>query len=273
VSRVGGIFFQLSPQARDMRVDRSAAHCSTGAPDLFQQLDPGGDGSTPPHQRQQQPELGTCDLDRLTSPKNRPGCGLYENASELDGAGEAGCSTGGQPARPLQQLLHAGNQLPHNRGIAMSSSVGLSERAVSLSVLQSWHVYLEFVHHGPDLRLSRADVTCGVVIQRAIELKARLFLVIDDENSRIASSCRTALRPALPSRAGAVMMCVGTGMSDATPTETELLEGYDRTGQRREEQIGSGMLLSIREERDLWYEASERGGSREHFVTRLVFQS
>jgi hypothetical protein len=62
-------------------------------------------------------------------------------------------------------------------------------------------------------------------------------------------------------------------MSDATPTETELLEGYDRTGLRRGEQIGSGMLLSIREERHLWYEAKERGGSREHFVTPLVFQS
>jgi hypothetical protein len=33
------------------------------------------------------------------------------------------------------------------------------------------------------------------------------------------------------------------------------------------------MLLSIREERHLWYEAKERGGSREHFVTPLVFQS
>jgi hypothetical protein len=275
MSRIGGIFFQLSPQACDMRIDRSAAHRSTSTPYLFQQLDPGGDGSTPPHQRQQQPEFGTCDLDRLTPPKNGPGCRLYQNVSELDGAREASCSTGGQPACPLQQLLDPGNQLPHNRGIAMSSSVALTERAVSLSVLQRRHVYLELVHHWPDLRLSlaRADVSCSVVIQRAIELKARLFLVIDDENSRNASSCGTAPRPALPSRAGAVMMCVGIGMSDATPTETELLEGYDRTGLRREEQIGSGMLLSIREERDLWYEAKERGGSREHFVTPLVFQS
>ena len=258
-----------------MRVDRSAAHRSTGAPDLLQQLDPGGDGSTPSHQRQQQPELGTCDLDRLTAPKNRPGCGLYENASELDGAREAGCSTGGQPACPLQQLLDPGNQLPHNRGIAMSGSVALSEGAVTLSVFQRRHFHLELVHHGPDLWLSLAggDVSCGVVIQRAIDLKARLFLVIDDENSRNASSCRTALRQALPSRAGAVMMCVGTSMSDTTPTETELLEGYDRTGLRREKQIGSRMLLSIREVRDLWYEAKERGGPREHFVTPLVFQS
>jgi hypothetical protein len=275
VSRIGGIFFQLSPQACDMRVDRSAAHRSTGAPDLLQQLDPGGDGSTPPHQGEQQPEFGTGDLHRLTPPKNRPGCRLYENASELDGACEAGCSTGGQPACPLQQLFDPGNQLPHNRGIPMSSSFALSERAVSLSVLQRRHVYLELVHHGPDLRLSlvRADVSWGVVIQRAIKLKARLFLVVDDENSRNASSCGTALRPALPSRAGAVMMCVGTGMSDATPTGTELLDGYDRTGLRREKQIGSGMPLSIREVCDLWYEAKERGGSREHFVTRLVFQS
>jgi hypothetical protein len=258
-----------------MRVNRSAAHRSTSAPDLLQQLDPGGDGSAPPHQGEQQPEFGTCDLDRLTPPKNGAGCRLYQNVSELDGAREAGCSTCRQPACPLQQLLDPGNQLPHNRGIAMSSSVALTERVVGISVLQGRHVYLELVHHWPDLRLSlaRADVSCGVVIQRTIELKARLFLVVDDENSRNASSCGTALRPALPSRAGAVMTCVGTGMSDATPTETELLEGYDRTGLRREEQIGSGMLLSIREERDLWYEVNERGGSREHFVTRLVFQS
>jgi hypothetical protein len=85
----------------------------------------------------------------------------------------------------------------------------LSHRAVTLSVLQRRHVYLELVHHWPDLRLSlaRADVSCGVMIQRAIELKARLFLVVDDENSRNASSCGTALRPALPSRAGTVIMC------------------------------------------------------------------
>lgn len=258
-----------------MCVDRSAAHRGTSTPHLFQQLDPRGDGSTAPHQRQQQSEFGACDLDRLTPPENRPCCRLHKNASELDGAREASCSTGGQPACPLQQLLDPGDQLPYNRGIPMSGPVAMGERAGAIRLLQRRHIHLELVHHRPDLRLrlDSADVSCGGVIERTVELEARLFLVIDDENSRNASIVQDSAAAALPTRAGAVMMCVGTGMSDATPTATELLEGYDRTGLRGEKQIGSGMLLSILEVRDLRYEAKERGGPREHFVTRLVFQS
>jgi hypothetical protein len=55
-------------------------------------------------------------------------------------------------------------------------------------------------------------------------------------------------------------------------TQTELFEGYDRTGGRREKQIRSGMLLSILEARDRWYELKTTAGGRQDSVTRGLFQ-
>ena len=71
--------------------------------------------------------------------------------------------------------------------------------------------------------------------------------------------------------AGAVRRRLRVGMTGATPTVTELLEGYDRMRLRREEQIGSGMPLSIPEVRDLWYEAEKCGWPGELFVTHWCF--
>jgi hypothetical protein len=265
VTRIGGIFFQLSPQSCDVCVDSSAAYRRASTPHLAQELDPRGDGPTTPHQGQQEPELGAGDLHRLTTAKNRPCCWLQENASELDRSREATRSAGGEPASSLQQLLDPSDQLPHNRDITMSSAVAraMSRSASAIPILLRRHVYLELVNDGMDFRISLdcADVLCGGGVIEGAELEAGLLLVVDDENSRNASIVHdsAAASAANGSGSGQVMCVAATGMSDATPTATELLDGYDRTGLRGEKQIRSGMLLSIPEVRDLGYEPKAPG--------------
>lgn len=62
-------------------------------------------------------------------------------------------------------------------------------------------------------------------------------------------------------------------MAATTPSEAVLFERYDRLGRRGEEQIGSGMLLSILEVRDRRYETETEEPRVGDFVTRGVFQN
>ena len=93
-----------------------------------------------------------------------------------------------------------------------------------------------------------------------------LVLVIDDEDSRNTSG--TSVRVS-----GGKATSADLGMSAATPTETELLGGYDRVRRRDEEQIGSGMLLRVREVQLLRYEVRNVRGGGGDFVTPPVFQN
>ena len=97
-------------------------------------------------------------------------------------------------------------------------------------------------------------------VVRQSRLSRRAFIV-DDENSRSASNVGGDSRqePEGSTRSGdpgcgGQATSVDTGMAATTPSQAGLLECYDRECCRDEEQIGSGMLVSIPEARDRWYE-------------------
>jgi hypothetical protein len=92
-----------------------------------------------------------------------------------------------------------------------------------------------------------------------------LVLVIDDEDSRNTSG--TSVRVS-GGKATSRTRYVG---SDTT--RTELLRGYDRVRRLDEEQIGSGMLLSIPELQVLRYEARNAGQEAEISSHRRCFKT
>jgi hypothetical protein len=103
--------------------------------------------------------------------------------------------------------------------------------------------------------------TRGVLRLRLLRNRGRVaagfILVVYDQNSRIASIVggQRCGRSAGSTRSGGPgcggqATSVNTGMAVTTPTEADLLEGYDRSSPRGEKQIGSGMLLSTPEAPD-----------------------
>ena len=112
--RPGGILLQLAAEPRDVGVDRSPADRRTGSPHLAQQIRPGGDGSTPSHECQQEPELGAGDSHRLAFAQHRLSGGLQEDSSKSNGSGQSGCGPCRQTTGLPQQLLDSGYQLAHH---------------------------------------------------------------------------------------------------------------------------------------------------------------
>ena len=117
---------------------------------------------------------------------------------------------------------------------------------------------LELVYHRPVIRTGIHGFrrTGVVVLERVGRLVPQFALIIYDQDSRNAS-IRVDLARESPDPppgnggpgCGEQATTGDTGMTATTPSKAELLEGYDRSGWRGEEQIGSGMPLSIPEVR------------------------
>jgi hypothetical protein len=147
VARIGGVFLQLATESRDMGVDRPAAHGGACPPHLAQQLDARGDCSPPPHQRQQQPEFGVSHSDWLTASQNSLSGRLEHDAPESDRAGPpGGCARRHGPG-PMQQLLHASDQLSDHRSIR-ATVVDLAYCGViGTRFGREWRANLKLVYH------------------------------------------------------------------------------------------------------------------------------
>ena len=160
----------------------------------------------------------------------------------------------------MQQLLHPGDELPHRGCVRLAILVDLYRSLPAREELaRKRRGDLVLMHHGPrvirlPLGLWRPDPRGRIRRATVRDLRvsrAYLGVVVDDENSRSASEdgMTAHFSDAVRSTRS------DTGVTAMPPPG--LVSGrYDRFCRIGEEQIGSGMLLCVREVRVRWYEGS-----------------